>query len=191
MKRMLKNTLLLLPLLLVLLFVVGMFINSLGCHYELKMSANGVNYHGVCRWGKITVIEEEEATREKWRVTGFQLTFFNQLVYLIDSRTQLHESGNDDSYLNEYNLIQSQYALVNYAWVPLTENKVAIFQRDPVHEVVIAQRDGWFGHRWCLLSREAQVRGDPLVSEQFAPGAGDLAVAGLVAVLPAQSMVEG
>ncbi len=149
MKRTLKNTLLLLPLLVVLLFVVGMFINSLGCHYDLKMSANGVNYHGVCRWGKITVIEEEEATREKWRVTGFQLTFFNQLVYLIDSRTQLHESGNDDSYLNEYNLIQSQYALVNYAWVPLTENKVAIFQRDPVHEVVIAQRDGWFDlYRW-------------------------------------------
>ena len=82
-------------------------------------------------------------------MTGFQLTFFNQLVYLIDSRTQLHESGNDDSYLNEYNLIQSQYALVNYAWVPLTENKVAIFQRDPVHEVVIAQRDGWFDlYRW-------------------------------------------
>ncbi|MGN5291086.1 hypothetical protein [Aeromonas sp. 11P] len=80
MKRTLKNTLLLLPLLVVLLFVVGMFINSLGCHYDLKMSANGVNYHGVCRWGKITVIEEEEATREKWRVTGFQLTFFNQLV---------------------------------------------------------------------------------------------------------------
>ena len=33
--------------------------------------------------------------------------------------------------------------------VPLTENKVAIFQRDPVHEVVIAQRDGWFDlYRW-------------------------------------------
>lgn len=31
MKRTLKNTLLLLPLLVVLLFVVGMFINSLGC----------------------------------------------------------------------------------------------------------------------------------------------------------------
>ncbi|WP_438405448.1 hypothetical protein [Aeromonas hydrophila] len=43
MKRTLKNTLLLLPLLVVLLFVVGMFINSLGRHYDLKMPANGVN----------------------------------------------------------------------------------------------------------------------------------------------------
>ena len=100
MKRKLKNALMFLPLSLVMLFVAGMFINSLGCHYELRMSANGVNYHGVCRWGKITVIEEEESTKEKWRITGFQLTLFDQLVYLIDSRAQLHESGKDDSYLN-------------------------------------------------------------------------------------------
>ncbi|MGN5137652.1 hypothetical protein ACTG15_05515 [Aeromonas sp. 164P] len=52
MKRTLKNTLLLLPLLVVLLFVVGMFINSLGCHYDLKMSANGVNYHRGVPLGK-------------------------------------------------------------------------------------------------------------------------------------------
>ncbi|MGY4108828.1 hypothetical protein [Aeromonas encheleia] len=149
MRRTLRNTLLLSPLLLLLLCAGGLVINSFGCHYDLKMSANGVNYHGICRWGKMTVIQEELASGEVWRVTGFQLTFLNQLIYLIDSRTQLHASGKKDSYLNEYNQLQSEYALVNYAWVPLTENKIALFQRDPVHDVVIAQRDGWFDlYRW-------------------------------------------
>ncbi len=71
------------------------------------------------------------------------------------------------------------------------------FQCEPVYEGLLAQRDGPLSTAGLskaargMLSCNVLVPGLPLVSKQLAPGAGDLAVACLITVLPAQPMVEG
>lgn len=163
-KRLGKRLLICSPLLVLLCAVLGIWLNNFGCNYEMTMQTSGIFYKGVCRWGHVSFVEEELATHEKWRVSGWQLNVGNQLAYLITHRQQLSAGNSDKSVLNNYNQIQSDFTLVNYAWLPLTENKIAIFQRAPHHDILVAEREGWLDlHRWFfppkpLLANEPSTK---------------------------------
>lgn len=154
------STLLICSPLIVLLIGIGLLlINNFGCNYEMTMQTRGIEYRGICRWGHVSFIEEELATREKWRVNGWQLAVGNQLAYFITQRQRVTQGKADHSALDNYNQIQSAFSVVNYAWLPLTEDKIAIFQRDPNHDVMIANREGWLDlYRWFFPP-------EPLISQ--------------------------
>lgn len=127
-----------------LALVIIVLINSFGCNYSVTLYNRGIDYHGICRWGYLSFIEEDRQTKELWKVNGWQLSFKNQLVMIITKRQQQRPGTEQDSSLNTYNQLQSDYSIVNYAWLPLTNDHVAFFQRTPNHNVFIANFDGWF-----------------------------------------------
>ena len=139
------------PLLLLFGAVLLLLINNFGCNYELEATTPKVHFQGVCRWGHVSFVEEELATGEKWLVTGWQLAFREQLAFVITQRKQVEAGKQGESALNDYNRLQSSFSIVNYVWLPLTENRIAIFQRAPHHEVLIARREGWIDlYRWLI-----------------------------------------
>lgn len=144
-----KTLLLSSPLLVLLLGSTLLLVNNFGCNYEMTIQSQGVDYRGVCRWGRFSFIEEELSTKVKWRLSGWQLNVGDQLTYLVTKRELLAAGNGNKSPLTNYHQIQSEFALVNYAWLPLTENKIVIFQRTPHHDVIVANREGWLDlYRW-------------------------------------------
>lgn len=139
------------PLIVLLLGSGLLLINNFGCNYEMTMQTRSIEYRGICRWGHVSFIEEELATKEKWRVNGWQFAVGNQLAYFITQRQQVERGNSAHSLLDNYNQLQSEFAVVNYAWLPLTEDKIIIFQRHPNHDVIVANREGWLDlYHWLF-----------------------------------------
>ncbi|MBP4041106.1 hypothetical protein J9885_07485 [Aeromonas sp. SrichE-2G] len=139
-----SHWLLWLPLTLLVLIVTAISIDSFGCNYEMKMNTAGIDYQGVCRWGMLSIIEEEPATKAKWQVDGWQVAFMNQFIFFVSERRLLNKGNGQHSALNNYNQLQSDYTIVNYTWVPLTKSHIAMFQKTPHHDVILVQQNGWF-----------------------------------------------
>lgn len=147
-----------LPATLLVFFIAAVSFNSFGCNYELKIKSPGVDYQGVCRWGLLSAIEEERATQAKWQVHGWQLIFMDQMVIFVSSRKQLNKGTSRHSALNTYNQLQSDYSIVNYAWLQLTDDHIAIFQKTPHWEIILAQHTGWFSFYDRLFPRTPLIQ---------------------------------
>ncbi|MGL4755435.1 MAG: hypothetical protein ACRCXB_23995 [Aeromonadaceae bacterium] len=139
------------PLMVLSAAVLLLLVNNFGCNYELDVRTATTHYQGVCRWGHVSFVEQELSSGEKWLVTGWQLAFREQLAFVITQRKRLVAASQGESELADYNRLQSAFSVVNYTWLPLTENRIAIFQRAPHHAVLIGRREGWIDlYRWLI-----------------------------------------
>lgn len=123
------------------MFAVPYF-NGMGCNYEMTINVDNTNYEGVCRWGVLHIVETDILTGSRWVVSARQLSFMNQIIYLVHTRHQLN-TGDKQSSLNTYNQQQSGFTVFNYSWRSVSENEIVIFQVSPHHEVLKAKVDGY------------------------------------------------
>ncbi|MBM3116804.1 hypothetical protein [Jeongeupia naejangsanensis] len=125
-----------------LLTVGFVIVNSLGCNYELRINHRNLSYYGVCRFGDVTFLESDQQTGSQWSVSAYQISIANQLIFLVRERRQLRDGAGSVQLLDDYNHTQNQYLLVNYAWMPVDDGRIALFQTSPHHDVWLGKRDG-------------------------------------------------
>ncbi|MFG0835286.1 hypothetical protein ACEUC3_19430 [Aeromonas bivalvium] len=134
--------LLLSPILLLGLGIGLLLMNSMGCNYEMRVTDGDLSYYGVCRWGQAHFIETDNRSGAEWSVKAFQLAVADQLLFIIQERRQLKAGDGSDSKLDHYNQAQASFHLLNYAWLPIDEKRIALFQTAPHHDVLLATREG-------------------------------------------------
>lgn len=132
---------------LAILFVT---INSIGCNYEMRVSSKESDYYGVCRFGKITVLERDHHTKALWRVSAYQAVIGDQLIFWVTDRTPIQHAVKPSN-LEDYNQVQSSLNMpLNYGWKMITPTHIAIFQHSPHPEITQGHFEGWldFYHRF-------------------------------------------
>ncbi|GAA5786710.1 hypothetical protein GCM10007860_23190 [Chitiniphilus shinanonensis] len=119
-----------------LLFVL---VNSAGCNYALQLNHQNLRYHGTCRLGLAEFVETDQLTGSQWTVSAFQLAVADQLLFVVRERRHVREGA---AGVAGHPRVQPDYLLVNYAWMPIDDTRVALFQVTPHHDVIVAERRG-------------------------------------------------
>jgi hypothetical protein len=122
-------------------FLLVVLINSLGCDYEFHTTKKGVDYFGVCKNGKLSIIQTSIDTGDTWGVELVQISFFKQLFWVVGSRKEIVDSGKNN-YINKINKMSATGMLYNYAWRRVDDNNVIVFQKKPEVDFYRLKIDG-------------------------------------------------
>ncbi|WP_110025427.1 hypothetical protein [Mangrovibacter plantisponsor] len=141
-----------------IMFAVPYF-NGMGCNYEMTLNAGSAHYEGVCRWGVLHMVETDTQTGSRWVVSARQLSFMNQIIYLVHTRHQLN-TGDKQSSLNTYNQQQRGFTVFNYSWRAVSGNEIVIFQTSPHYEVLKAKVDGYIDSWDSLFDNKKTYMGN-------------------------------
>ena len=123
-------------------------VNSMGCNYSMYVSHPPLHYYATCEWGKVRIIEANILNGEEWQVSAFQLTMFDQLLYLIQERKLLRPSRQSTQSNAPVQDVRASKGIISFAWQPLDDQHIALFRTHPHSDLRVARVDG----RLSLLS---------------------------------------